>query len=387
MFDAKKLLEAMLGGGQPPAQSQQQGAGDLGDLLGQILGGGQAAQAGPSGGGGAGGVGDVLRRLGEGSGSSPQRNAVEAREGGAQGGGLDDLLRNLGASGGGAPPAGGGGGGGGLGDLLEQLQRQAGGQGGGQGGAQGGGIADILRQVLGQATSGAREGAGRIGEATGAREALERMTGGRSVDDLLGQLKNWIGENQLAAGAAAGGAGAVILGTQTGRRLAGSAAKIGALALIGGLAYKAWQNYSQGKPVLGGQQLLEAPPQGSGFEPQALTGGRATLYIKAMIAAAAADGSIDETEKGRILGSLRQAGVGTEAAEFLELEMQNPATVEDLAGAVSSAEEAAQLYAAARIAIDVDTGAESDFLTVLAQRLNLDQGLVEHVDALAAERA
>ena len=44
--------------------------------------------------------------------------------------------------------------------------------------------------------------------------------------------------------------------------------KIGALALIGGLAYKAVQNYQQGKPLIGpGQNLgLTEAPSGSGFE-------------------------------------------------------------------------------------------------------------------------
>ena len=116
-------------------------------------------------------------------------------------------------------------------------------------------IVDVLRQVLGQATSGVREGAGRLDECTGAsnraRDAIGQATG-QSPDELIAKLKELIASNQLGAGAALGGLGALILGTGTGRSLAGSAVKLGGLALIGGLAYKAYQNYQQGLPPLGG---------------------------------------------------------------------------------------------------------------------------------------
>jgi hypothetical protein len=135
MFDAKNLLESLVrGAGSRSRQhtGEARGEGGLGDLIGQLTRGTDAP----------------------------------TREGASQSGGLGDLLRNLQS---------GQGGGGGLGDLLRNLQQQ-----GGQGG-----LADTLRQVLGQATQGTREGAGRLGEATGAREAITRMSGGRSPEDLL----------------------------------------------------------------------------------------------------------------------------------------------------------------------------------------------------------
>jgi len=253
---------------------------------------------------------------------------------------------------------------------------------------------DILGQVLGQATSGVREGAGRINEATGvgdrAREAVGQATG-RSPEELLAQLQDWIRNNPGAAAAGAGGLGAVVLGTRTGRSLAGSAAKIGALALIGGLAYKAYQNYTQGRPLLtggGDARLLSEPaPRGSGFEPDAISNDTALLYIRAMIAAAAADGRIDRGEQQKIIGGLQQAGVGAEAQAFLQQEIENPATVDDLAQGCSSAQEAVQVYTAARLAIDPDTEEESEFLTSLAHRLGMDADLVAHIDATAAAAA
>ena len=63
--------------------------------------------------------------------------------------------------------------------------------------------------------------------------------------------------------------------------------------------------------------------------------------------------------------------------------MSNPATVEDLAGGVSSQEEAVQVYTAARIAVDVDTDEEHEFLRQLAEALGIDEELAAQVDAAA----
>jgi uncharacterized membrane protein YebE (DUF533 family) len=261
----------------------------------------------------------------------------------------------------------------------------------GDGGSGQGNVLDVLKQVLGQATSGVREGAGRFDEATGAsgraRDAIGQATG-QSPDELIAKLKDLIASNKLGAGAALGGLGALILGTGAGRALAGSAVRLGGLALIGGLAYKAYQNYQQGLPPLTGakppsQQGLVAAPTGSGFEPEAATHESAMLYIRAMIAAAAADGRIDASEQQKILGGLQQAGMNADAQQFLTKEINNPATVEDLAAAVSSQEDAVQAYTAARLAVDVDSDVEHEFLGSLAHALGIDDDLAAQVDAAA----
>lgn len=387
MFDAKSLIEMMVRGAAPQptshgAPSAQGGPGGLGDLLGQL---GQMMQPGAAQSGAA-----------QGGRAAPAGGAVP---------GLDDLLRQLGgaasSAGQSASDAGrqaAGGAMGGLGDILGRIQQQAGAAMGGTGaghaqtGSGAGGAApnimDILGQVMGQATSGAREGAGKIGAATGATDALGKMMGGQSMDDVLAKLKELVAQNQFGAGAAAGGLGAVILGTQTGRSVAASAAKLGALALIGGLAYKAYVNYSQGKPLVSGlDTVAEAAPAGSGFEPQAVTNEAAMLYIRAMVAAAAADGRVDQAEMAAIMGNLKQAGLDAAAEEFMAGELNRPATPDELAAACQSSEQAVQLYTAARIAITPDSGAEKQFLATLADRLGMAPELAAHIDAAARSQA
>jgi uncharacterized membrane protein YebE (DUF533 family) len=103
-----------------------------------------------------------------------------------------------------------------------------------------------------------------------------------------------------------------------------------------------------------------------------------------MVAAASADGQIDEAERGRIVKGLNQAGIDPEATRWLEREMASPANVEELSARVTSPEKAAQIYTAARLAVDPDTIQEREFLRQLAESLDLDQTLKAQIDSSAA---
>jgi uncharacterized membrane protein YebE (DUF533 family) len=349
MFDPKSILDALVRGNAQQTPGAPSG-GSLEDLLRNFL---------PDAGGGRG--------------ASAQQANLQPGEGAPSGSGnpLGDLLSKLQQQGGG-----------GLSDILGKLQQQA---------SQPGGIGDILGQVFGQATAGVREGAGRLDQATGAsgraRDAVGQMTG-RTPEELVAQIKELIANNKMGAGAALGGLGALILGTGAGRSLAGSAIKLGGLALISGLAYKAYQNYQQGLPPLtgakaGAPQALLAAPGGSGFEAEATTNDQATLLLRAMVAAAAADGRIDEAEQRKILSNFGTNDLNAAAKQFFTREFAKPATVDELGEACSSPEEATKIYTAARLAVDVDTDEEHEFLAALADRLGIDDDLAAHIDAAA----
>lgn len=259
-----------------------------------------------------------------------------------------------------------------LGGLADQVQRS-------------GGIGGLAGQILTQATQGLGDAARQTGVQQGAGDALGRVTGGRTPDQLIEQAKGVFTSNPALATAVLGGLGALVFGTSTGRSVAGSAAKLGGLALIGGLAYKAYQNYQAGKPLLNAAQQEVLPaPAGTGFEPQAASEATALVFIRAMIAAAAADGHIDAEEQSAILGGLKEAGLEQEAHEWLAKEMAKPASIDTLVEAAESPELAAQIYTAARIAINPDNAAEKDFLAGLAGSLGLDAELVANIDAAAS---
>ena len=254
----------------------------------------------------------------------------------------------------------------------------------GQQGGMAGGIGGMVKQVLGQATQGLQDASSKSGLATKATEVVGKVSGGRTPQDLLAQAKSMMGQNPMATGAALGGLGALVFGTSTGRSVAVSAAKLGGLALIGGLAYKAYQNYSAGKPIISADKAMLPAPAGSGFEADIASNETAALFIRAMIAAAAADGHIDATERNAISGGLKEAGFDAEANTWLDNEMMNPASINDLVKGATTPEIAAQVYAAARLAINPDTRAEQDFLASLCGALGLDAGLAANIDAAAA---
>ncbi|PSC03440.1 DUF533 domain-containing protein [Alsobacter soli] len=294
-----------------------------------------------------------------------------------------------------APTQGGGQGGLGglLGNVLGQLQQGGAAQPGQPAQPPGGGLGDLIGSVLGQAKQGLQGAGQQVNQATGAGDALGQMlgqlTGGQGGGDLLARAKDMLNQNQLAGGAALGSLAGLFLGSKAGRGLAVDAAKLGGLALVGGLAYQAWQNYQQGKPLVNipgmGASVAEAPVE----SPFGTTGdagqdnATSLLLIRSMIAAASADGVVDDAERAHITGNLQQLGANPEAAQFLDQQFANPASAADLAAGAGSPEIAAQVYTAARLTIDPDEPTETAFLQELAGALQLDPQLVANIDAAA----
>lgn len=252
------------------------------------------------------------------------------------------------------------------------------------------GIGDMIGSVLNQAVSGVKEGAADIEKNTGvgakANDALTNATG-KSAGELLNQAKDIINKNQTATGAAAVGLGALLLGTKAGRSVAGNAAALGGLALIGGLAYRAYKNRQTGRPLLEGP-TIETPPADSKFGE---TGNEtddqkaATLVLRSMIAAAACDGLIDNEERSRIVGRLVEAGMDVHTAKFLDEEFARPATLAAIAAAAHTPELRAQAYTAARLVIDADSQAERDFLTGFAAKLGLSEQEASDLEAAVSD--
>jgi uncharacterized membrane protein YebE (DUF533 family) len=94
------------------------------------------------------------------------------------------------------------------------------------------------------------------------------------------------------------------------------------------------------------------------------------LLVQAMVAAAAADGHIDDVERGQILQRASDAGLDAETQSFLRAELDAPKSLAAIVGA-SRPEIAADLYAASCAAISLDSEAERVYLDTLATRLNL----------------
>jgi uncharacterized membrane protein YebE (DUF533 family) len=210
---------------------------------------------------------------------------------------------------------------------------------------------------------------------------------GTSVRDTAGKATQMAKDNPLAAGALA----AILLGTGTGREITGGALKLGGLAAVAGLAYKAYQNYQSGKApteatqTAGGELL--PPPDDSSFHPETAPQGEhefALVLVRAMIAAARADGHIDDEERARITEKLSLSGMNSDTQEFLANELSAPVDIDAIVAAAVTDAQKVELYTASRLTIEPKTRAERGYLDLLAGRLKLPDSLIDHIEATVA---
>jgi uncharacterized membrane protein YebE (DUF533 family) len=192
----------------------------------------------------------------------------------------------------------------------------------------------------------------------------------------------------------------------------GNMAGLGALAYLG---YKAYQEYQKNNPSGAGARTAGAgttgtAPAGAGTasresgpslgerigdmlgmgserapepEPAAIDDAHAMLLIRAMIAAANADGQITPDERQRIAGKLEQAGAGPDERAVLMRELDNPRSADQIVREVKDQDTAVQVYLASRIAMNPDTAAERAYLDFLAARLNIPPDRLSQLNAAA----
>lgn len=211
---------------------------------------------------------------------------------------------------------------------------------------------------------------------------------------LVGKLLSGMATKNFAAGLLSGGVATSLLGG--GKDTVETIAKVGGLALLGTLAYKAFGNYQQQKAAGGNANVIDAVKQSAtGMVSQAtglfaaLTGGRqeealpapapaqmnpelSLAIIRAMIGAAKADGHMDEAESQKIMGQMEAAGANSQERILLMQEIANIPDVRVIATAASSPQDGAQIYLAALLVCDSQCEREQQYLTSLAAALKLE---------------
>ena len=122
--------------------------------------------------------------------------------------------------------------------------------------------------------------------------------------------------------------------------------------------------------------VAAAPEQ----EPSAETA-EALLMLRAMIAAAKADGAIDAEERGRIAAQLDGAGLSPAARDMVLADFDKPLTPAALAKLASDPMLAAQLYASAVVGAGEIAEAERAWLDQFAKALKLDRAAAAAIEA------
>jgi uncharacterized membrane protein YebE (DUF533 family) len=177
----------------------------------------------------------------------------------------------------------------------------------------------------------------------------------------------------LGKGALAGGALVALLGTGAGRKLTGTAAALGGIGLLGKVAYDAFQTWrgDQGKSGEPGTPVHQLP--GAAAED------RSKALFKAMIAAAKADGHVDDAERAAIQTSIASLGLDDDTKLMMETELARPLDVQDIAAGADSPEAAAEIYLASLFVIDTANPNESAYLEQLATALDIQPALAEQL--------
>ena len=181
---------------------------------------------------------------------------------------------------------------------------------------------------------------------------------------------------QLGVGAAAGGLLALLVGTKGGRKILSPAIKLGSLAALGTVGYKVYQKYleDQGLASEGSSiEQLKGEPRNA----------RALTIVRAMIAAAVADGTIDGEERDAINAQIKASGLEADAAKILTEEMLKPLKVEEIAAESDSPEAAVEIYLASMAIVDTDNDKERQFLDQLADAMDIAPGLKASIEAEA----
>ena len=232
------------------------------------------------------------------------------------------------------------------------------------------------------------------------------LLGNMDSNSLVGKMLGGMATKNFGAGLLTGGIATALLGKSD---VVEGAAKLGGMALLGTLAYKAFNNYQEtkanggnasvvgsvknaGQGMVGTAQSLLAGLMGGGAAAQAQPAMAAIAapvqanaqdaafslaIIRAMIGAAKADGHVDAAETQKIFGQIEGQGLNMQEKSLLMQEMANTPNVAEIAAAAKTQEQAAQIYLAATLVCDSQCAAEQAYLGNLATSLKLEPAFTQ----------
>lgn len=177
----------------------------------------------------------------------------------------------------------------------------------------------------------------------------------------------------LGAGAVSGGLVSLLMGSKKskklGKKVGKNALKVGGAAALGALAYKVYNDW-QGKQ--------NTSPEHDQFNSNDLIHNE--IILKAMIAAAKADGHVDQAEMVRIEATLKEAGADSQLQQLLHSELNKPLDPIDIAQLARSPQQAAEIYLASLIVVDEQNFMEKAYLQELARQLKLSPEITHQLE-------
>lgn len=232
---------------------------------------------------------------------------------------------------------------------------------------------DLLEQLL------------RAGQGSQAQQGR----GGMSAQDGLGGLGGLLG-GLLGGGSTAGGSDG--LGGLLGGILGGSGGNAGAstqgrsaggvnyaaLASLGMMAFQAYQSWQRSQAAAP-QQAVRTVDQLSGPEAE----DHSHAILRALIAAAKADGRIDPQEEQLIYAEIKRHTSDPQLQQWLDEEVSKPLDAAEVAQSAQDPGMAAEMYLASVMLVDDQQDAERAYLDELASALGIDPTLQVHLEQQA----
>ena len=213
----------------------------------------------------------------------------------------------------------------------------------------------------------------------------------------LNRIFDGLVSSGVAGGVAGGAASSLLisgLGSRKGRKMMGKAARLGGAAVVGGLAWKAYEHYRSNRSEPGAAVVPNGPvgaladgaasdERWSGMhaeeflpEDAAPAAHRDLLVLRAMITAAHADGHIDADERMKIYQRIETLTLSHAEKGLLMEEISAPLDLEQLVQQVPNRALAAEVYMAALLMADSTAPAHRLFLHDLAEQLALPAAFV-----------
>ncbi|WP_207866151.1 tellurite resistance TerB family protein [Pseudomonas sp. 58(2021)] len=232
---------------------------------------------------------------------------------------------------------------------------------------------DLLEQLLrGQASAGQQQSGAGSGDGLGGLGGLLGGLlggGGATAGGLGGLLGGLLGGTGLGGGALGGG---------TQRRSGGT--NYAALASLGMMAFQAYQAWQRSQASAAPQQTPQTADLLAG--PQVEEHSHAVL--RALIAAAKADGRIDASEKQLISSEIGRHTDDPDLQQWLDAEVAKPLDAREVAQAANNDPAvAAEMYIASVMLVDDQQDAERNYLDELAAALQIDPELQVHLEQQA----
>ncbi|WP_176511505.1 tellurite resistance TerB family protein [Pseudomonas faucium] len=214
----------------------------------------------------------------------------------------------------------------------------------------------------------------------------QQQRSGMPAQDGLGGLGGLLG-GLLGGGSSSGGGGGLggLLGGLLGGGSAGGSPQgrsggtsYAALASLGMMAFQAYQSWQRSQAAAP-QQALQTVDQLSGPEAE----DHSHAILRALIAAAKADGRIDEQEEQVIYAEIKRHTNDPHLQQWLDDEVGKPLDAAEVAQAAKDPAMAAEMYLASVMLVNDQGDAERAYLDELASALQIEPALQVHLEQQA----